>query len=86
VRANAAGALFIEIYKLIKESDDSTDTRCDDNAETFFIYIVRRSGIFPSFARCNECELFRAIKASHLNALHLICGFNGNPCGEVNRK
>jgi hypothetical protein len=30
--------------------------------------------------------LFRAIKATHLHALHLVCWFSGNARCEVNRK
>jgi hypothetical protein len=85
MRANSARTLLSQIIVLIEQRDDSTDTGCDNYAEALFINIGG-SSIFPRLAGCNEGKLFRAIKATHLNAIHLICRLCMNTSGEVNRK
>jgi hypothetical protein len=85
MRANSTRTLFLQIIVLIEQRDDSTDTGCDNYAKALFINIGRPS-IFPRFTRSYESELFRAIKATHLNALHLICRLCMNTSGEVHRE
>ena len=85
MRANTARTLLLQIIVLIKQRDDSTDTGCDNYAKALLINF-RSSSIFPRFTGCNESKLFRAIKATHLNALHLIGRFCMNTSGEVHRQ
>jgi hypothetical protein len=85
MRADTTRTFLFQIIVLIEERDDSTDTGCDNYAEALFINVGRPS-IFPGFTGCNEGKLFRAIKATHLNALHLICRLCMNTSSEVNRE
>jgi hypothetical protein len=85
MRTYSSRTLFFQIIVLIQQRNDSADTGCDNNTEAFFINIGG-SCIFPRFTRSYESELFRAIKATHFNALHLINRFCVNTSGEVHRQ
>jgi hypothetical protein len=85
MRANTARTLLFQIIVLIEQRDDSTDTGCNNYAKALFINI-RGSSIFPRFTGCDESKLFRAIKATHLNALHLIGRLCSYTSGEVHRQ